>query len=220
MKKGWKQSWKNLLFQHFEIQYISSLEKYLPKGCTFDSFGGRYYLGLVAMDMTDVKHKAIKDIVWFKHYSELNVRTYIVHNNKPGVLFLSLDVDSLLSIFGARLLYGLPYRYASYENEANKVTSIRSGKVQFQTEYQITSEPKIYKKDTFASWATERYFFVSKHLGISFKAYISHKPWEFCTAKVKNTNLCVLDKYELNNQHKDILFCKKLDVETNKLERI
>jgi uncharacterized protein len=31
MEKGWKQSWKNLLFQHFEIGDISTLEKYLPK---------------------------------------------------------------------------------------------------------------------------------------------------------------------------------------------
>jgi len=175
---------------------------------------------LVAMNMTDVRHKSMPNRVWFKNYHELNVRTYILHNNKPGVLFLSLDVDSLVSVFGARVLYGLPYRYARYESSAQKVISRRAGKIQFQTEYKITSKAKIYKKESFAFWATERYFFANKHLGISFKGKISHKPWQLCTAKVKNTNLAVLDKYELGKQHPDILFCEQIDVETNKLIRI
>lgn len=220
MEKGWKQTWKNLLFQHFEIADITTLEKYLPKNCSFDSFDGKYYLGLVAMNMTNVKHKATQDIVWFKNYNELNVRTYIVHNNKPGVLFLSLDVDSLISIFGARVFYGLPYRYSKYQNDFNSVISKRNNTIQFQTNYTITSEEKVYEKNSFAYWATERYFFANKYLGVSFKGEISHKPWKLCTATVKNTNLSVLDKYSLNNQHQDILFCKQIDVQTNKLSRI
>ena len=220
MKKGWKQSWKNLLFQHFEIEDITSLEKYLPNNCTFDSYDGKFYIGLVSMSMTDVKHKAIENIVWFKNYNELNVRTYIIHDNKPGVLFLSLDVDSMISILGARLLYGLPYRYAHYKNSVNEITSIKTGKIQFQTQYEPISEPKIYKKDTFAFWATERYFFVNKYLGVSFKGIIFHNSWELSMAKVKNTNLSILDEYKIGKQYPDILFCKQIDVETNQLKSI
>jgi uncharacterized protein YqjF (DUF2071 family) len=220
MEKGWKQTWKNLLFQHFEINDISTLEKYLPKACTFDSFDGKYYLGLVAMNMTNVRHKATGDIVWFKNYNELNVRTYILHDGKPGVLFLSLDVDSLISIFGARVFYGLPYRLSTYKNSENQVSSFRNSKLQFQTQYKITSEPKIYEENTFGYWATERYFFANKYLGVSFKGEISHKPWELCTASVVNSNLSVLDKYDIKEQYSDILFCKQIDVQTNKLSRI
>jgi len=220
MEKGWKQTWKNLLFQHFEIEDINILQKYLPKNCTFDSFEGKYYLGLVSMNMTNVKHKATGNITWFKHYNELNVRTYIIHDNRPGVLFLSLDVNSLVSIFGARVFYGLPYRFSKYENKKNQVTSFRNSEVQFQTQYKITSESKVYDKETFAFWATQRYFFANKYLGVSFKGEISHKPWELCTASVENSNISVLDIYNLKTQHSDILFCKHIDVQTNKLTRI
>jgi uncharacterized protein YqjF (DUF2071 family) len=220
MEKGWKQTWKNLLFQHFEIEDINILQKYLPENCTFDSFEGKYYLGLVSMNMTNVKHKATGDITWFKHYNELNVRTYIIHDNRPGVLFLSLDVDSLVSIFGARVFYGLPYRASKYENQENQVTSFRNSKIQLQTQYKITSESKVYDKETFAFWATQRYFFANKYLGVSFKGEISHKPWELCTASVENSNISVLDTYHLKTQHPDILFCKHIDVQTNKLTRI
>lgn len=220
MEKGWNQSWKNLLFQHFEIENINEFQKYLPKDCTFDSFNGKYYLGLVSMNMTNVRHKSTGDFVWFKDYNELNVRTYILHNNKPGVLFLSLDVDSFISFFGARVFYGLPYRLSKYKNKQNKISSFRNSKLQFQTEYKITSEAKISSKDSFAYWATERYFFANKYLGISFKGEISHKPWELCFASVENFNLSVLDSYDVKSQHPDILFCKQLDVQTNKLSRI
>ena len=220
MEKGWKQTWKNLLFQHFEIEDINILQKYLPENCTFDSFEGKYYLGLVSMNMTNVKHKATGSITWFKHYNELNVRTYIIHDNRPGVLFLSLDVDSLVSIFGARVFYGLPYRASKYENQENQVTSFRNSKIQFQMQYKITSESKVYDKETFAFWATQRYFFANKYLGVSFKGEISHKPWELCTASVENSNISVLDTYHLKTQHPDILFCKHIDVQTNKLTRI
>ena len=220
MEKGWKQTWKNLLFQHFEIEDINIFEKYLPKDCRFESFNGKYYFGLVSMNMTNVKHKTTGDFVWFKNYNELNVRTYILHDNKPGVLFLSLDVDSLISFFGARVLYGLPYRLSKYSKEQNKVVSFRNSKLQFQTRYKITSEAKHYPIDSFAYWATERYFFANKYLGISFKGEISHKPWQLSTASVSNTNLSVLDKYNIKTQNQDVFFCKQLDVQTNKLSRI
>ncbi|CAA6824529.1 MAG: Unknown protein [uncultured Sulfurovum sp.] len=220
MKKGWKQTWTNLLFQHFEIQDMTVLQKYLPKNCTFHSFEGKYYLGLVSMHMTNVKHKATGNIIWFKHYNELNVRTYILHDNRPGVLFLSLDVDSLISIFGARVFYGLPYRVSKYDNKPNEVTSYRNGEIQFQTEYKVTSEPKVYDQDTFAFWATQRYFFANKYLGVSFKGEISHESWELSTGSVENTSLSVLDTYDVKSQHPDILFCKQIDVQTHPLTRI
>ncbi len=220
MEKGWNQLWKNLLFQHFEIEDINTLKKYLPKNCTFDSFNGKYYLGLVSMNMTDVKHKSTGDFVWFKNYNELNVRTYIIHNGKPGVLFLSLDVNSFISFFGARILYGLPYRMSKYEVIDNKVSSFRNSKLQFQSEYKITSYKKVYEKESFAYWSTQRYFFANKYLGISFKGEITHKPWELCTAKVNNSNLEVLNEFNIKTQHPDILFCKEIQVQTNKLERI
>lgn len=217
MEKGWKQTWKNLLFQHFEIYNIDNLTSYLPKDCKFDSFDGKYYIGLVSMTMNDVKHKSTGDFIWFKKYNELNVRTYVVHKGKPGVLFLSLDVDSLISIFGARVFYGLPYRKSKYKNIQNIISSFRNSKLQFKTQYKITSEEKIPKADSFASWCTNRYFFVNKYLGINFKGEINHEPWTLSLADVKNENLTVLDKYKVKVQYPQTYFCKEIQVTTNKL---
>ena len=165
MEKGWKQTWENLLFQHFEIEDKCFLEKYLPKDCYLDSFEGKYYIGLVSMQMTNVRHKSTKDFVWFKEYNELNVRAYITYKNKPGVLFLSLDVDSLISVFGARVFYGLPYRYRNYKVEKQSIETLHNNNDIFKCEYSIDNDFKTYKKGSFAFWATERYFFANKYLG-------------------------------------------------------
>ena len=220
MEKGWKQTWENLLFQHFEIEDKSFLEKYLPKDCYLDSFEGKYYIGLVSMQMTNVRHKSTKDFVWFKKYNELNVRAYITYKNKPGVLFLSLDVDSLISVFGARVLYGLPYRYRNYKVEKQSIETLYNNKDIFKCAYSIDDDFKTYKKGSFAFWATERYFFANKYLGFSFMGNITHQPWILTTAKVNNQNLDLLKPYNIVSQCKDILFCKSLEVATSKLQLI
>ena len=220
MKKGWKQTWKNLLFQHFEIEDINAFNKYLPKDCSFDSFDGKFYLGLVLMNMTDVRHNSFDKFVWFKNYNELNVRTYIKYKNKAGVLFLSLDVDSLISILGARLLYGLPYRYRTYKKDENKCKVFKNSKLEFDVDYTIGTQEKTYSKDRFAHWATERYFFASKYLNNSFIGKISHKPWKLYEAKAVNNNLKVLDNYNIKKRHPNVLFCKQIDVCTGSLEKI
>jgi len=220
IKKGWKQVWRNLLFQHFELKETSFLDKYLPKNCKLDSFDGKYYLGLVAMEMSDVKHRSTGDIVWFKKYNELNVRTYITLDGKAGVLFLSLDVDSLVSVLGARGFYGLPYRFRKFEKSDNNIKAFNKNSLYFDCDYTIDKTYKNYSKETFAFWATERYFFANHYFGFSFMGEISHKPWSLTTANANNHNLKVLDKYDVKERYKDILFCDKIEVTTSKLKLI
>lgn len=220
MQKGWKQTWRDVLFEHFEIENTRFLESLLPKGCSLDHYEGKYYLGLVSMKMTNVRHKMFPSFVWFASYNELNVRTYIRYNAKPGVLFLTLDVDSLLSVLGARVLYGLPYRYRNFTLHSNSVTSSKWGSKEFSCEYEPYGEELVHEEGSFAFWATERYFFANKHLGESFMGIISHKPWRLSSARVKSDNLEILKPYPIVAQHKEVLFCSSLDVATSELVRL
>ncbi len=111
------------------------------------------------MKMTNVRHKMFPNFIWFQSYNELNVRTYIRHNDKPGVLFLSLDVDSLISMLGARVLYGLPYRYRAFALDSQRVKSFNSKTKEFSCIYEPFGEAVVHKEGSFAFWATERYSF-------------------------------------------------------------
>jgi len=220
MQKGWKQTWKNLLFQHFEISNTASLQKLLPKNCLLDSFEGKHYLGLVSMQMTNVRHRATKEFVWFKHYHELNVRTYITLDGEPGILFLSLDVDSLISVLGARILYGLPYHFRTFESQEKCLKCFNRGQKVLDYEYNIDQNFQRHTKESFAFWVTERYFFANQHLGFNFMGRISHEPWHLCSAEVTATNLEVLDKYDVLSEHRETFFCEQIEVVTSQLKRI
>lgn len=211
---AWRQTWKNLLFQHFTIKDPDYFNALLPKGYRLDFYENKAWLGLISMQMHNVRHPWFKNLILWKKYHELNVRTYVVdEKGERGVFFLSLDVDSLISVLGARLLYNLPYRLRRFDdNDAGKVSCYSGAKLQFQTEFHITSQARLYEKESFAYWATERYFFTTKKLFFTLKASISHKQWSLCEATCKNSSLELLEPYTLGERHPDTLFCKSIEI--------
>lgn len=211
---AWKQTWKNLLFQHFIIKDIDYFTSLLPKGYSLDVFDDHVWLGLVSMQMHNVRHPWFKKLILWKKYHELNVRTYVIdEQGHRGVFFLSLDVDSLLSVIGARLIYNLPYRFRKFnDDDHGHVSCFHNQNLQFQTDYRITSKPKIYDQDTFAFWATERYYFTTRKLWFTLKASISHKPWNLCKATCTNHSLQLLQPYSLGEKHPDTLFCESIEI--------
>src|SRR5690606_355012 len=49
---------------------------------------------------------------WLSESHELNVRTYVSHGDRAGIWFFSLDAAHILAVWGARLVYHLPYFHA------------------------------------------------------------------------------------------------------------
>jgi uncharacterized protein YqjF (DUF2071 family) len=62
--------------------------------------------------MNGIRHRNMPPIPLTSSFAEINVRTYVTINNKPGVLFLSLDAANLMAVKVAWLFYHLPYYYA------------------------------------------------------------------------------------------------------------
>lgn len=53
-------------------------------------------------------------------FPEVNVRTYVSYEGKPGIFFFSLDVGSSLAASPARRFYRLPYFLARMTMEVNE----------------------------------------------------------------------------------------------------
>ncbi len=56
---------------------------------------------------------------WLSKFPELNVRTYVMVNDKPGVYFFSLDAGNPIAVAIARTLFHLPYFNASMSHQRN-----------------------------------------------------------------------------------------------------
>src|SRR5215213_4693826 len=59
--------------------------------------------------MAGVMRRPLPDLPWVSAFPELNVRTYVERDGKPGVWFLSLDATNALAVWAARRFFHLPY---------------------------------------------------------------------------------------------------------------
>lgn len=106
-----QQTWEDLLFAHWKVS-PEFLSRKIPPTLELDLYKGEAYVAVTPFKMRDVKFRLLPPIPSAKDFLEVNVRTYVKKNGKPGIYFFSLDASSALSAIGARLGTNLPYHIA------------------------------------------------------------------------------------------------------------
>lgn len=105
------QTWEDLAFLHWPVS-IDELRAVVPSQLPIDTFDGRPWLGITPFVVRGLRLRATPPLPVISSFPELNVRTYVSLEGKPGIYFLSLDAASRVAVAGARLLYRLPYYWA------------------------------------------------------------------------------------------------------------
>ena len=82
-----RQSWHELLFAHWPIA-PEALRPLMPSCFDIDTFDGQAWVGVVPFRMSDVRPRGLPSIPPLSNFPELNVRTYVTANGKPGVFSL------------------------------------------------------------------------------------------------------------------------------------
>src|SRR4051812_5845616 len=85
-----KQVWEELLFAHWPVS-PEIIRPFIPGGINLDTYNDQAWLGIVPFRMSGVRPRLLPAVPWLSAFPELNVRTYVTVDNKPGVLFLSLE---------------------------------------------------------------------------------------------------------------------------------
>ena len=85
------------------------LRPLIPQALRLDSFDGSAWLGVVPFRMESVRPRFLPAVPWLSSFPELNLRTYVTHENKPGLWFFSLDAHNPVAVRLARATFGLPY---------------------------------------------------------------------------------------------------------------
>lgn len=88
-----------------------TLRPLVPAPLELDLYDGVAYVGVVPFIMQDVRPRRWPASLAF-NFLETNVRTYVMHNDRPGVYFFSLDAASRLAVWAARRFWKLPYFHA------------------------------------------------------------------------------------------------------------
>lgn len=102
------QSWHDLLFAHWPVD-AAALRPHIPRSLAIDAYQGQAWLGIVPFRMSGVRLRWTPALPGFSAFPELNVRTYVTAQKKPGVWFFSLDAANPIAVAAARFSFHLPY---------------------------------------------------------------------------------------------------------------
>ena len=187
-----RMQWLRLLFAHWPME-PAQIAAHLPAGLTLDTFDGHGWVGVVPFEMADVAPRGVPAVPGLSRFPELNVRTYVRKDDKPGVWFFSLDAASRVAVRVARAVFHLPYMDARMSLEQQRpvdpihYTSLRTHRheprAQFRATYAPTGPRFHASPGSLEHWLTARYCLYSRNRqGHLFRGEINHPPWTLRTA--------------------------------------
>jgi len=179
------QSWHNLLFAHWPVD-AAQLRSHLPPGLPLDLYEGQAWLGVVPFRMTNVAPRLVPAIPFVSEFAEINVRTYVTVNGRPGVYFFSLDAESSMAVAAARSMLHLPYFTARMQvssdgqqvHYASRRTGSEVAPAEFVARYRPVGPTFEPLRGTLDYFLIERYCLYN--VDTRFRAYrldIHHVPW-------------------------------------------
>jgi len=197
----WRQSWCDLLFAHWPVA-AATLRPLIPPELELQQFGGSCWLGLVPFRMAGVMRRPLPDLPWVSAFPELNVRTYVERDGKPGVWFLSLDATNALAVWAARRFFHLPYFRArmaiSSAGDGFRYTSRRAS-AELSATYRPTSDLLQVEPGSLEHWLTERYCLYARAPdGSLWRNDVHHHPWPLQLAEANIEQNTMFDAHRLS----------------------
>jgi uncharacterized protein len=220
------QTWRDLLFAHWPIA-PEMLQAVLPPELPLDTYDGQAWLAIAPFHMTGIRARGLPPIPGFSRFPELNVRTYVTVDDKPGVYFFSLDITSRFAVWGARTFYRLPYFPAQMRvniaGDAVEYQSQRFGReAELRAHYHPVAPVQVRERGTIEHWLTERYCLYTVAHGRVYRADIHHFPWPLQNAEahIEKNTMASAAALALPPSLPLLHFAKKLDVLIWPLARI
>jgi len=218
----WRQSWRDLLFAHWPVA-AETIRPFVPEALEVQEFDGASWIGVVPFRMTSVMRRGLPDMPYLSAFPELNVRTYVERDGKPGVWFFSLDAANALAVWAARRFFHLPYFRSDIRIEASsdgiEYTARRRGgapAAEFHARYKPVSAIYEAAPGGLDHWLTERYcLYAAAPNGRLYRCDVHHLPWPLQRAEAVidvNTVSQANNGIELQGPPSVLHFSQRLDV--------
>ena len=184
------QTWERLLFAHWPVD-VEALRPLIPASLPIDTYDGQAWVGVVPFEITTLRPRNIPRLPGLSAFPELNVRTYVTRDGRPGVWFFSLDAANPLAVRFARWVYHLPYftadmRVTMQGTIVHYDSARRSAPAVFRGRYAPVSEVFTSKPGTLEHWLTERYYlYAAGKRGRLYRAAIHHLQWPLQMAEAE-----------------------------------
>lgn len=212
------QTWHDLLFAHWPIA-ADRMRAVVPPQLSLDTFDGQCWVGVVPFWMSGVRVRGTPALPGLSQFPELNVRTYVTVDGKPGVYFFSLDAGSRLAVLGARALYHLPYFWADMEARAfgdgiaYRCTR-RGSAAEFRGQYAPATPAELRAPGMIEHFLTERYCLYTVHESRVYRGEVHHLPWPLqdASAEITSNTMATPAGLVLPDTQALLHFAKRLEV--------
>jgi uncharacterized protein YqjF (DUF2071 family) len=184
------QTWYHLLFAHWPVE-PAAINRLLPPPLEAQRRDGSAWLGITPFAVAALRLRGTAPLPWLSWFPELNVRTYVEVDGKPGIYFFSLDAARRAAVAAARRSYRLPYFRARmtvqqigaeirYDSDRLDGSGPSAG---FRARYR-PSGPRT--DDPLGRWLAERYclYVVDEHRRV-LRGEIHHPPWPLQPAQAE-----------------------------------
>lgn len=230
------QRWCDLLFAHWPVP-AAMLRSWIPERLEIETFDGTAWIAVVPFRMEAVRPRFLPAVPWLSAFPEMNVRTYVNLDDRPGVFFSSLDATNPVAVSLARRLFSLPYVRARMscvtEGEAVAYRSMRTHpgepSVRFEGRYGPAAGVFLSNRGTLEHFLTERYCLYASGSSVGrpgkslYRAEVDHAPWPLQPAEASievNSMLEPLGLGSSGEQAPHLLFARSIDVRVWPLRKV
>ncbi|MFL6448429.1 MAG: YqjF family protein [Bryobacteraceae bacterium] len=180
------QAWNCLTFLHWRYA-PEIIRPLLPRQLQLDTFDGSAWIGLTPFLLTGLRPPLFPAVPWISQFPEMNVRTYVRGpDGEHGIWFFSLEADRILAVIGARVAYGLPYRWAEMSVAPHSGTIAYTSKRHFgsgRARIVIVHESPIQQANDQEVFLTARFRLYTRLAGRLAFAQVEHRPWPLESAR-------------------------------------
>jgi len=221
-RRPMRMSWHDLLFAHAPVP-LAALRALVPAGLEIDTFDGAAWLGVVPFRMTRVGPRFLPALPGLSAFPELNVRTYVTRDGRPGVWFFSLDAANRAAVWTARRFFHLPYFDARMSCTADgdevvyasERTHEGAASATFRARYRPVGDVYATRPGDVDHWLTERYcLYAAKPDGALLRVEIEHPPWPLqrATAEIAANTMAEAAGLPFEASPPHLHFARRLDV--------
>ena len=215
------QSWVDLAFLHWRVD-PDLLRPLVPEELELQTRDGSAFVGIVPFVISNLRPRGVLPVPRLSTFPELNVRTVVVHDDRPGVWFFSLDAASTLMVEGAKRFYKLPYERAQMRcewiGEFVHYESARPGAA-FSGRYRGVGDAFEPEPDSLEAFLVERYCLYTADGGRLYRAEVHHPPWRVQRGEAV-VDLNTMSPVPLPDDEPHVLFSARQDVIVWPLEQV
>ena len=174
-KHGWiiAQRWSHILFLSFRCD-AKLIRQKIPPELDVDTHDGSAWLSIVPFYMSHIRFP-FTPVLPMGSLWELNLRTYVKYNEKPGIYFFTLDTDNWLGQKIAKYCFHLPYRLRKMSGQVNE----NCYRFESHDSFSMEAKPDVMiESSTLDTWLVERYHLYTKSSRHLYRGDVFHEPWQ------------------------------------------